>query len=136
MTKQEQILNVLKEMDDTELMYLWNEYALDNRMPDDEVFTMEQFDEIYASYSPIEIATRCFYGHDEWGESSSFNPNRDFFYLNGYGNPVSLSYIGWNEYTEEFMFPSINFGYERMIEDILNGDYETDNDEINEILEQ
>ena len=127
---------VLTNMEDYDLMYLWNGYAQENRMYDDEVFTMEQFDEIYANYDPTEVATRCFYGHDENRDESSFNPNRSFFYLNGYGNPVSLDYIGWNEYSREFGYPSLNYGYDRMIEDIISGDYETDVDEINELLEQ
>lgn len=132
----ERIMETIKEMSDTDLMYLWNDYAQDNAMYDDQVFPMEDFNEFYNSCDPVEIATRCFYGHDEWGNESSFNPNRDFFYLNGYGNPVSLSYIGWNGYTNEFMFPSINYGIERLIEDLIDGNFKTDNDDINELLEQ
>lgn len=136
MEKYEMILTALKEMEDNDLMYLWNEYAQNESSYDDELFTMDAFNDIYATYDPIEVATRVFYGHDEWNEESSFNPNRDYFYFNGYGNPISIDRIGWNEYSNEFMFPYLQYGYERMIEDIISGDFETDNDEINEILEQ
>lgn len=65
---------------------------------DDRIYNMEELDELYAGTEPTEILYRAFYGHDDevytidkdgsknYGE---FNPNREYFYYNGYGNLVS-----------------------------------------------
>lgn len=56
---------------------------------------------------PMDILYRAFYGHDDdtWTTDNSgnreygpFNPNREYFYFNGYGNLVSSNYkdyFGW-----------------------------------------
>lgn len=121
MTNYDAIMNALQNMDDADLVALWNEYCYATNSYDDEIFEMERFDEMYSGYDPIEVATRVFYGHDEWSNESSFNPNRPFFYLNGYGNPVSLDYVGFNEYANKFMCSALD-------EDALC-DYIVDNNE-------
>lgn len=68
---------------------------------DDRYYSMYELDEFYNSVEPSEILRRAYYGHDaetyttdasgnkEYGE---FNPNRDYFTYNGYGNLVSSDY--------------------------------------------
>lgn len=68
---------------------------------DDRVYYMEELDELYYDMKPIDVLYRAFYGHDddtystdsrgdrEYGE---FNPNRNYFYFNGYGNLVSTDF--------------------------------------------
>lgn len=55
----------------------------------------------YYFSDPMDILYRAFYGHDDdtWTTDSNgdreygpFNPNRDYFYFNGYGNLVSSNY--------------------------------------------
>ena len=129
----EKVMNVLKDLDDAELVSVWNEYCSSTNKCDDYIESMDNFDELYSGYDPLDVAMRVFYGHDEWNKESSFNPNRDFFYLNGYGNPVSIDYIGYNEYADKFMCPVLD-------EDAL-ADFITDNmdslynDDLQELLD-
>lgn len=58
---------------------------------DDRYYYMEELDEFYSSVSPTEILQRAYFGGDEDG-GSEFNPNRDYFRYNGYGNLVSADY--------------------------------------------
>ncbi len=71
----------------------YNGYLGDNRY-----YNMDELNEIYTGTEPTEILYRAFYGYDadNWyidgsGNKihSSFNPNREYFYFNGYGNLVS-----------------------------------------------
>lgn len=68
---------------------------------DDRYYCMEDLSEFYHGQDPLEILTRAFYGHDDdtWETDRNgnkiygkFNPNRDYFYYNGYGNLVSSNY--------------------------------------------
>lgn len=128
-----QVMEVLKGLDDGELVSVWNEYCYANNMYDDEVFGMDRFSEFYESYDAEEVARRCFYGHDEYGEETSFNPNRDYFYLNGYGNPVSFDFVGYNEFKDEFMCPV--FDMDAVVDYVLDNMDGLECDEITEILE-
>lgn len=68
---------------------------------DDRYYCMEELDELYSDTKPIDLLYRTFYGHDDdtWTTDASgnktygeFNPNRTYFYYNGYGNLVSSDY--------------------------------------------
>ena len=127
------LMELFKAMDDNDLMDVWREYCEHTNRYDDEIYTMDLFDDFYCGMSPVDIATRCFYGHDEWNDESSFNPNRDYFYLNGYGNPVSIDYIGYNEYSEKFMCSILDV--DAMIDFIIDNENDLNNPDIADILE-
>lgn len=67
---------------------------------DDRYYEMEMLDEFYHGVDATEILARAFYGYDadNWhmdGETKvygAFNPNRDYFKYNAYGNLVSTDY--------------------------------------------
>ena len=68
---------------------------------DDRYYYMEDMSEFYHGQDPLEILTLAFYGHDDdtWETDRNgnkiygeFNPNRDYFYYDGYGNLVSSNY--------------------------------------------
>lgn len=74
---------------------------------DDRIYSMDELDEIYSHVEPTEILFRAFYGRDaetwhtdEHGEKEygPFNPNRDYFYFNGYGNLISCN---WRDYSDK-----------------------------------
>lgn len=77
---------------------------------DDRYYDMEMLNEFYNGVEPAEILARAFYGHDgdtyttdgsgnnTYGE---FNPNRDYFYYNGYGNLVSSDYKDYSAFLDE-----------------------------------
>ncbi|MBR2388236.1 MAG: hypothetical protein IKB02_05655 [Clostridia bacterium] len=84
----------------------YNGYLNDDRYND-----MELLNEIYSGTEPLEILRRAFFGHDEDNfhtdshggkEYAEFNPNRDYFKFNGYGNLVSTDYPDYSEYIDKY----------------------------------
>ena len=67
---------------------------------DDRYYYMEDLNEFYHGADPLELLYRAFYGHDETYTTDSagnkvygeFNPNREYFKYNGYGNLISTDY--------------------------------------------
>lgn len=81
---------------------LWN-----GCLGNDRWFNMDELNEIYAETEPIKILQRAYFGrdNDSWttnrrGEKvyNSFNPNRDCFTFDGYGNLVSSDYPDYDGY--------------------------------------
>ena len=73
---------------------------------DDLYYDMEELNALYGGQEPQEILFRAFYGFDAdtWTTDSSgnkeygaFNPNRNYFYFNGYGNLVSSDYKDYSD---------------------------------------
>lgn len=62
---------------------------------EEELLAMEMLDDMMDSLTPTDIIMRALYGYDYYFKSSdvreSFNPNREYFYFNGYGNLVSVA---------------------------------------------
>lgn len=84
----------------------YNGYLGDNRY-----YTMDVLDECFIGTEPSEILRRAFYGYDEETyitdgsgnrECGQFNPNRDYFTYNGYGNLVSADYKDYTGYLNKY----------------------------------
>lgn len=95
---------------------------------DDRYYCMEDLSEFYHGQDPIEILTRAFYGHDddEWETDRNgnkvygeFNPNREYFYFNGYGNFVSSDYKDYSDKLDHWAIEEMseNRNYIYSIED-------------------
>ena len=78
---------------------------------EDRYYNMEELDELFSGESNIYILQRAYFGHDEenWhfddhGEKvyGEFNPNRDYFRFNGYGNLVSANYKDYSAYIDHY----------------------------------
>ena len=78
---------------------------------DDRYCSMEELNDLYSGQEPQEILFRAFYGFDadSWHISNrgekiheAFNPNRDYFYCNGYGNLVSSDYKDYSDKLDEW----------------------------------
>ena len=75
----------------------------DGYLGDDRYYNMEELDELYSNTEPTEILTRAFYGFDEMYTDNDgyhpepFNPNRDYFRYNAYGNLVSTDYKDYSD---------------------------------------
>ena len=89
---------------------------------DDRYYSMDGLDERYAGTEPSEILNRAFFGYDEETyitdssgnrEYGQFNPNREFFRYNGYGNLVSADYKDYaallDKYAVEAMADNIEY---------------------------
>ena len=68
---------------------------------DDRYYSMDELDELHNGIEPSELLRRAFFGYDEETYTTdrdgnktygAFNPNRDYFRYNGYGNLVSADY--------------------------------------------
>lgn len=90
----------------------YNGYLGDNRY-----YSMDELDEFYNGTEPLEILRRAYYGRDDdtyttdsngnktYGE---FNPNRDYFYYNGYGNLVSSDYKDYTAHLDEYAIEAMS----------------------------
>lgn len=85
--------------------------AYNGYLGDDRYYNMEELDDLYNGTSPLEILQRAYFGRDDdtWHtdshgnkEYSEFNPNRDYFKFNGYGNLISTNYPDYTEYNNKY----------------------------------
>lgn len=80
---------------------------------DDRYFEMWELDEFYNGTEPTEILSRAFYGYDEMytdkdgNHTESFNPNRDYFRYNGYGNLVSTDCKDYSDRLDEYFIDEL-----------------------------
>ena len=83
---------------------------------DDRYFNMEDLDEFYRDTEPTELLTRAFYGHDAdaWDLGrheekiyQAFNPNREYFKYNGYGNLISTNYKDYSDRLDNYFIDEI-----------------------------
>lgn len=85
---------------DIEELDSWNGY-----LGDEKVIPMEELDDFYSEVDPSEILRSAFFGYDDVNSTSDqkspFNPNRDYFYINGYGNLVSTDKYDYSDYLNE-----------------------------------
>lgn len=120
-TENEDLFNdVIEELDN------WNGY-----LGDDRYYMMSDFDELHTGLSPMEVLQRTFYGGDDdtkdaQGRRGKFNPNREYFYYNGYGNLCSTDYKDYSAHLDDYFVDEVieNFGH-----------IWTDSDELKQLVE-
>ena len=130
--KNERILEVIKQMDDSDIVQLWNEYCQQANRCDDEILDAYTLEEIIdCSNDTMNWLNRFYFGSDDEQPGTSANPNRNYFTFNGYGNIISFDYI-YNSYTEEFSYIFVD----ELIDYIIENENAFGVDEIAEILEE
>ena len=129
---EEKILNIFKEMDDDEIVSIWNEYCYECNMYDDEILDYDRMEELIENSNEggLYWINRFFYGSDDYSSEGSANPNRNYFSFNGYGNIESFDYI-YNSYSGEFNHIDID----ALIDYIIENKESFNNDDIQEILD-
>lgn len=84
---------------------------------DERYYEMEMLNDFYNGTEPIDMLYRAFYGHDDdtWTTDASgnksygeFNPNREYFYYNGYGNLVSSNYKDYSAHLDKYVIESMS----------------------------
>lgn len=89
----------------------WNGY-----LNDDRYYSMDELAELYCGVDPIELLNRAYFGYDAetWHTDShgekvygSFNPNREYFTYNGYGNLVSADYKDYSAYLDSYFIEAL-----------------------------
>ena len=105
---------------------------------DDRYYEMEMLNDLYYGAEPLEILRRAYFGRDDdtWTTDSrgdrtygEFNPNREFFYYNGYGNLVSSDY---KDYTGHLG----KYAVEAMSENRAYIDSINDDDELSALFDE
>lgn len=142
MTLQQELLSYYKENiedfnHDIEELDSFNGYLGDKRY-----FPMEDFSDYYQGTDPLEIMRRAFFGYDDDNstleEKEPFNPNKDYFYLNGMRDLVSTDYRDYSDYLDDrFIEEIIENGSDNLTlspgaQEIIE-DYEEENEEENEM---
>lgn len=142
--KQETIKKILAYFEENEDIFNQCIEELDSYngfLGDNRYYYMETLNKFYNGVEPTEILTRAFYGRDDesWHTDASgnkiygaFNPNRDYFYYNGYGNLVSANYKDYSAYLDENTVQEMN-DYRNHIDSI---DDDCDLSELFDELEQ
>ena len=96
----EEFNNDIEELDD------WNGCLYEDR-----IFPMNELDDVCQGISTEEILRRAFYGYDEPvnkdDQRQPFNPNRQYFYFNGFGNLVSIDEKAYNSYLDDYFIQEI-----------------------------
>lgn len=84
---------------------------------DDRYYEMEMLNDFYCDTEPLEILRRAYFGRDDdtWTTDSrgdrtygEFNPNREFFYYNGYGNLVSSDYKDYTGHLDKYAIEAMS----------------------------
>ena len=107
----------------------WNGY-----LGDDRYYSMDELPELFHGSNTIDLLNKAYFGRDDdnWHTDASgnkiydsFNPNREYFCFNGYGNLVSTNYKDYSAYLDNYFIDAI----------IENQDHLYLDDEIKNILE-
>jgi hypothetical protein len=121
----EQLFNAaIEELDS------YNGYLGDNRY-----YSMDELNEFYRDSAPLELLQRVYFGRDDdtWTTDSSgnktygeFNPNREYFTYNGYGNLISSNYKDYSYLLDDYFINALIENAEYLylddeIMDIING---------------
>lgn len=90
----------------------YNGYLGDNRY-----YEMYLIDEFYNNTNPLELLERAYFGRDDdnWTTDHNgnktygeFNPNREYFYYNGYGNLVSSDYKDYSAQLDHYVIEDMS----------------------------
>jgi hypothetical protein len=107
----EAIINYFEENEEEFNSCIEELNSYDGILGDDEYFPMEMIDEFYQGVEPSELMNRIFYGHDADTSSddnyTEFNPNREYFTYNGYGNLVSSDYKDYSAHLDSYFVDSL-----------------------------
>lgn len=111
MTLEQELLSYYKQNiedfnNDIEALDDWTGYLGGER-----AIPMEELDDYYQDISPLDLLRRAFFGYDEECSNSKqkapFNPNRDYFYVNGYINLVSTDNLDYSNWLDEVTVDNI-----------------------------
>ena len=91
--------------------------AYNGCLGDGRYYSMDELNELFYDVEPMKILYRAFYGHDAdtWTTDlaggkkyDEFNPNREYFTFNGYGNLVSTDYKDYSEYLDDYIIENMS----------------------------
>ena len=81
--KIKKVIELLENMDNSDIISIHNEYCDNNNYYDDRIYDMCEFDDLHSNMTPLDIINNI---------DRDFNANDDYFYFTIYG-AKSFSYI-------------------------------------------
>lgn len=109
------LMDYFKENEDAFIEAIEELDSYNGYLGDDRYYEMELLNEFYAETDPLDILYRAFYGHDEDTSTeechTEFNPNREYFRYNGYGNLVSADYKDYSDRLDDWFIQSLKDNY-------------------------
>lgn len=118
--KSETIKKIIAYFEENEITYNCAVEELDSYngyLGDDRYYNMEDLNEFYTDVEPLELLRRVFYGYDEdtthddengRTNYTEFNPNREFFRYNGYGNLMSADYKDYSAHLDNYLVEELS----------------------------
>ena len=112
LSKEEAVARIRKYFEENEDVFNTCIEELDSYngyLADDRYYDMDDLDEIYSGREPSAMLRRAFYGHDETyshrdeDDRLPFNPNRNYFRFNAYGNLVSNDYKDYLDLLDKYV---------------------------------
>lgn len=112
--KNEIIKKIIEYFEENEDLFNACIEELDNYngfLGDDRYYEMEMLAELFQNDDIINLLNRAYFGRDDenWHTDShgqkiydSFNPNREYFHFNGYGNLVSSNYKDYSDRLDHY----------------------------------
>lgn len=126
MTKREKLIDLLQEMNYPDIVPLYNDYCNAINDFDNQIYDLDQFDEMFNSLDPFDIATKIYYG--------DFNPAYEYFKFNGYGNIQSICkweidrYIDINDIVDYILDNDCDFDSNDILYILDDVEEDSDND--------
>lgn len=80
--KLDYIRAALEELTDVEIVYVWNLYTENMRYDEDRVYSMDEFDDLFSDYTPMQIV--------EAVTGNEFDPRDPYMYYDRRGNLASF----------------------------------------------
>ena len=134
----EKIINYFEENEEIFIEVIEDLDSYSGYLGDNRYYEMESLNELFDGCDNIYILNRAYFGHDAdtWHTDSrgdkeygAFNPNRDYFTFNGYGNLISSDYKDYSAHLDKYFVEAVN-------EDIDNLYSVTERPELVELFEE
>ena len=140
-TINEQLKELFESNDDLFIEAIEELDSYNGFLGDSRYYEMELLNEFYNGSEPLELLQRAYFGRDEDYHTdaqgnkqySEFNPNREYFYFNGYGNLVSSDYKDYSYLLDDYFIEDLIENYESLylddaILEVIEGAEEDDNE--------
>lgn len=112
MSTVEKIMDYFKENEELFNSCIEELDSYNGYLGDDRYYEMYMIDEFYHDVEPSELMNRIFYGYDEdtstENNHTEFNPNREYFRYNGYGNLVSADWKDYSAHLDSWCIKSMS----------------------------
>lgn len=114
----EEVMAFLNDLDNAEMVWIHNRYCDEAGYPDDEIYNMDDLNELLDGKDPDEILRMAYYG--------DFRPCDEYFRFNGYANLESADYPvreGWIDIDD-------------IADYIVENDEDFDNDDLRDLMDE